>query len=186
MRDAQKLVGSIPNTPREHGPERPASLKRGRRVVLSGSSGKPELSASRPGRLRVCAARMVGEMSVLRQEQNVASARGYRFKPEPLPEQEALSRQFPSVCRLVHNLGPEQRATWERHRLRLRRAGRGSYEAPRRVRLGARRLFRLPATGAARPRTGVPELLCRPHELSSAPLARRRRQLPGCLGARLR
>ena len=45
-------------------------------------------------------------------------ARGFRFKLEPLPEQEALFRQFAGVCRLVYNLGLEQKATWGRkHRL---------------------------------------------------------------------
>jgi putative transposase len=37
-------------------------------------------------------------------------ARGFRFKLEPLPEQEALSRQFAGVCRLVYNLALERRA----------------------------------------------------------------------------
>lgn len=45
-------------------------------------------------------------------------ARGFRYKLEPLPEQEALFRQFAGVCRLVYNLGLEQKATWGReHRL---------------------------------------------------------------------
>ncbi len=45
-------------------------------------------------------------------------ARGFRYKLEPLPEQEALFRQFAGVCRLVYNLALEQRATWGRkHRL---------------------------------------------------------------------
>jgi putative transposase len=48
----------------------------------------------------------------------VTIARGFRYKLEPLPEQEALFRQFAGVCRLVYNLGLEQRATWGRkHRL---------------------------------------------------------------------
>jgi putative transposase len=45
-------------------------------------------------------------------------ARGYRFKLDPTAEQEALFRQFAGVCRLVYNLGLEQRATWGRkHRI---------------------------------------------------------------------
>jgi putative transposase len=45
-------------------------------------------------------------------------ARGFRYKLEPLPEQEALFRQFAGVCRLVYNLGLEQKSTWGReHRL---------------------------------------------------------------------
>jgi putative transposase len=45
-------------------------------------------------------------------------ARGFRYKLEPRPEQEALFRQFAGVCRLVYNLALEQRATWgRRHRL---------------------------------------------------------------------
>ncbi|SEI15124.1 putative transposase [Methylobacterium sp. 275MFSha3.1] len=45
-------------------------------------------------------------------------ARGFRYKLEPLPEQEALFRQFAGVCRLVYNLALEQKATWGRkHRL---------------------------------------------------------------------
>ncbi|GJE13312.1 RNA-guided endonuclease InsQ/TnpB family protein [Methylobacterium longum] len=40
--------------------------------------------------------------------------RGFRYKLEPLPEQEALFRQFAGVCRLVYNLGLEQKATWGR------------------------------------------------------------------------
>ncbi|MGU3660930.1 helix-turn-helix domain-containing protein [Methylobacterium fujisawaense] len=45
-------------------------------------------------------------------------SRGYRFKLDPLPEQEILFRQFAGVCRLVYNLALEQRATWGRkHRL---------------------------------------------------------------------
>src|SRR5215211_3452247 len=45
-------------------------------------------------------------------------ARGYRFKLHPTTEQEALFRQFAGVCRLVYNLGLEQRATWGRkHRI---------------------------------------------------------------------
>ena len=52
------------------------------------------------------------------QEQTVIIARGYRFKLDPLPEQEILFRQFAGVCRLVYNLALEQRATWGRkHRL---------------------------------------------------------------------
>lgn len=35
--------------------------------------------------------------------------RGYRFKLHPMPEQEALFRQFAGVCRLVYNLALEQR-----------------------------------------------------------------------------
>jgi putative transposase len=45
-------------------------------------------------------------------------ARGFRYKLEPLPEQEPLLRQFAGVCRLTYNLALEQRATWgRRHRL---------------------------------------------------------------------
>ncbi|MGT2479978.1 RNA-guided endonuclease InsQ/TnpB family protein [Methylobacterium oryzae CBMB20] len=45
-------------------------------------------------------------------------ARGFRFKLEPLPEQEDLFRQFAGVCRLTYNLALEQRATWgQEHRL---------------------------------------------------------------------
>ena len=45
-------------------------------------------------------------------------ARGFRFKLEPLPEQEALFRQFAGVCRLVYNLALQQKATWGwKHRL---------------------------------------------------------------------
>src|SRR5215210_690884 len=45
-------------------------------------------------------------------------ARGYRFKLDPTAEQEALFRQFAGVCRLLYNLGLEQRATSGRaHRL---------------------------------------------------------------------
>ena len=45
-------------------------------------------------------------------------ARGFRYRLEPLPEQEALFRQFSGVCRLVYSLALEQRATWGRkHRL---------------------------------------------------------------------
>lgn len=45
-------------------------------------------------------------------------ARGFRYKLDPLPEQEALFRQFAGVCRLTYNLALEQRATWgRRHRL---------------------------------------------------------------------
>lgn len=44
--------------------------------------------------------------------------RGFRYKLDPLPEQEALLRQFAGVCRLVYNLALEQRATWGRaHRI---------------------------------------------------------------------
>lgn len=41
-------------------------------------------------------------------------ARGFRYKLEPLPEQEGLFRQFAGVCRLTYNLALEQRATWGR------------------------------------------------------------------------
>ena len=45
-------------------------------------------------------------------------ARGFRYRLEPSPEQEALFRQFAGVCRLTYNLALEQRATWGReHRL---------------------------------------------------------------------
>ena len=45
-------------------------------------------------------------------------ARGFRYRFDPLPEQEALFRQFAGVCRLVYNLALEQRVTWgRRHRL---------------------------------------------------------------------
>jgi putative transposase len=45
-------------------------------------------------------------------------ARGFRFKLDPTPEQNALLRQFAGVCRLIYNLGLEQRATWGRkHRI---------------------------------------------------------------------
>ncbi|MBP32398.1 transposase [Methylobacterium sp.] len=45
-------------------------------------------------------------------------ARGFRYKLEPMPEQEELFRQFAGVCRLVYNLGLEQKVTWGRkHRL---------------------------------------------------------------------
>ena len=45
-------------------------------------------------------------------------ARGFRFKLDPTPEQDALLRQFAGVCRLVYNLALEQRATWGRkHRI---------------------------------------------------------------------
>jgi len=45
-------------------------------------------------------------------------ARGFRFKLDPTPEQDALLRQFAGVCRLVYNLALEQRATWDRkHRI---------------------------------------------------------------------
>jgi putative transposase len=48
----------------------------------------------------------------------VTIARGFRYRLEPLPEQEALFRQFAGVCRLIYNLGLEQRATWGRkHRV---------------------------------------------------------------------
>ena len=44
--------------------------------------------------------------------------RGFRYRLDPLPEQEHLLRQFAGVCRLVYNLGLEQRATWgRRHRI---------------------------------------------------------------------
>ncbi len=44
----------------------------------------------------------------------MGSVRGYRYKLEPLPEQEELFRQFAGVCRLVYNLALEQRETWGR------------------------------------------------------------------------
>lgn len=45
-------------------------------------------------------------------------ARGFRYKPEPLSEQEALFRQFAGVCRPTYNLALEQRASWGgKHRL---------------------------------------------------------------------
>ncbi|KAB7783433.1 RNA-guided endonuclease InsQ/TnpB family protein [Methylorubrum populi] len=45
-------------------------------------------------------------------------SRGYRYKLAPLPEQEAVLWQFAGVCRLVYNLGLEQKATWgRRHRI---------------------------------------------------------------------
>ncbi|WP_408903009.1 RNA-guided endonuclease InsQ/TnpB family protein [Methylobacterium radiotolerans] len=41
-----------------------------------------------------------------------------RYKLEPLPEQEALFRQFAGVCRSTYNLALKQRASWGRkHRL---------------------------------------------------------------------
>jgi putative transposase len=40
--------------------------------------------------------------------------RGFRFKLEPTPEQEALFRQFAGVCRLIYNLALEQRTVWGR------------------------------------------------------------------------
>lgn len=41
--------------------------------------------------------------------------RGFRYKLDPTPEQEALFRQFAGVCRLVYNLALEQRRDWSRH-----------------------------------------------------------------------
>lgn len=41
--------------------------------------------------------------------------RGFRYKLDPTPEQEALFRQFAGVCRLVYNLALEQRRDWFRH-----------------------------------------------------------------------
>ena len=41
--------------------------------------------------------------------------RGFRFKLDPSDEQETLFRQFSGVCRLVFNLGLEQRRDWYRH-----------------------------------------------------------------------
>ena len=40
--------------------------------------------------------------------------RGFKFKLHPTPEQAALFRQFSGVCRLVYNLGFEQRRDWYR------------------------------------------------------------------------
>ena len=66
---------------------------------------------------RVQASWMVGGMQALRYEQSVI-ARGFRYRLDPLPEQEDLLRQFAGVCRLVYNLALEQRATWGRkHRI---------------------------------------------------------------------
>ncbi len=42
-------------------------------------------------------------------------ARGFRFKLDPTPEQEALFRQFAGVCRLVYNRALEQRRDWWRN-----------------------------------------------------------------------
>lgn len=43
--------------------------------------------------------------------------RGFRFRLYPTPEQEAQFRQFAGVCRLVYNLGLEQRRDfWRQHR----------------------------------------------------------------------
>ena len=65
----------------------------------------------------VCTPWMVGGMQALRYEQRVI-ARGFRYRLDPLPEQEDLLRQFSGVCRLVYNLALEQRATWGRsHRI---------------------------------------------------------------------
>src|SRR5215204_1800336 len=98
-------------------------------------------------------------------------ARGFRFKLEPTAEQEALFRQFAGVCRLVYNLGLEQRATWGRkHRIgyvqqaadltRLRAEFDWIGAVPaRRVRLDRRGLCLLSAAGLARPRQGVHQLL---------------------------
>jgi hypothetical protein len=45
-------------------------------------------------------------------------SRGFRYKPEPTVEQDALFRQFAGVCRLVYNFALEQRQTWGRkHRI---------------------------------------------------------------------
>ncbi|MBK3404065.1 helix-turn-helix domain-containing protein [Methylorubrum populi] len=53
----------------------------------------------------------------MRYEQSVI-LRGFRYRLDPLPEQEALLRQCAGVCRLVYNLALEQRSTWgRRHRL---------------------------------------------------------------------
>lgn len=66
---------------------------------------------------RVRAPWMVGGMQALRYEQSVI-LRGFRYRLDPLPEQEALLRQCAGVCRLVYNLALEQRSTWgRRHRL---------------------------------------------------------------------
>ena len=43
------------------------------------------------------------------------AVRGLRFKLDPTPAQETLFRQFSGVCRLVFNLGLEQRRDWHRH-----------------------------------------------------------------------
>ncbi len=51
-------------------------------------------------------------------ELSVSIARGYRYKLAPTPEQSAIFRHFAGVCRLVYNLGLEQRSTWGRkHRI---------------------------------------------------------------------
>ncbi len=42
-------------------------------------------------------------------------ARGFRFKLDPTPEQDALFRQFAGVCRLIYNLALEQRRDWWRN-----------------------------------------------------------------------
>lgn len=41
--------------------------------------------------------------------------RGFRYKLNPTPEQEAAFRQHAGVCRLVYNLALEQRRDWFRH-----------------------------------------------------------------------
>jgi putative transposase len=43
--------------------------------------------------------------------------RGFQYRLEPLPEQEATFRQFSGVCRLVYNLALEQKTIWgQKHR----------------------------------------------------------------------
>lgn len=77
-------------------------------------------------------------------------ARGFRYKLEPLPEQEALFRQFAGVCRLVYDLGLEQKATRGAEAPpRLRCPGRRSDAPEGRVQLGARRFRVVPTAGSA-------------------------------------